>query len=240
MTCSCMGSCSVDAMAGFKEDGFIYAYPEGYEPKGVDDQAAILRELFPELRNATHHENIAARPFPAGAEGWFAIPRWEKLGLTYGEAVDRVFAAIASSRGFYSYYEGQTGPEYLRQQAKAADAFRTIGDRQNGHDILVVPCQFGLRHRGRSVRQAREAMRADEFGLGAFAVGCMILTHPEREVHWKQLHVDCAGDEFASDANGVFSHVLFFHFSSDRVRLHACRHDKVIESYGSASAFLPE
>ena len=27
---------------------------------------------------------------PEGAESWFAIPRWEKVGQTYGEAVDAV------------------------------------------------------------------------------------------------------------------------------------------------------
>jgi len=48
------------------------------------------------------------------------------------------------------------------------------------HDILVVPAQFGLRHRGRSVRRVREVMNANEFGLGVFAIGIMLLTHPER------------------------------------------------------------
>src|SRR3989338_2735804 len=154
-----------------------YAYPKGHKVKGITEQTNILRQLFPGVGFAD--EKLAEQPLPPNAEGWFAIPKWEKFAPTYGEAVEKVLAMIASKRTFYNYRKDQTGPEYLRQHAKTVKMFQKLGDEQKDHDILVVPCQFGLRHKGRSVRRAREVFMANEFGLGAFAIGIMLLTHPE-------------------------------------------------------------
>jgi len=231
---------SVSNQFADEEVSSSYTYPNGYKVKWIAEQVATLRQFFPELKDATFDESIASRPLPSNAEGWFAIPRWEKLGSSYGEAVDKVLATIKSKRTLYNYSEGQTGPEYLRQHAKTVKAFQKLGNEQKGHDILIVPCQFGLRHRGRSVRRAREVMNAVEFGLGAFAVGCMILTHPEREVKWEQLHVDCAGDEFSPGAGGDFSFAPIFDFSVFGVEFGACWYDGADGNYGSASAFLSQ
>ena len=115
-----------------------------------------------------------------------------------------------------------------------------LGDEQKGYGILVVAAQFGLRHRGRSVRRAREVFAENEFGLGAFAVGIMLLTHPRREVQWEQLHVECAGDEFAPEANGDFSYAPGFGFSGDGVGFGASWFEEYDEYYGPASAFVPQ
>src|SRR3989338_943727 len=139
-----------------------YAYPKGYKVKGITDQTNILRQLFPGIGFAD--EKIAEQPLPPNAEGWFAIPKWQTLAPTYGEAVEKVFAMIASKRKFYNYRDGQLGAEYLRQHAKTVKMFQQLGDEQKDFDILVVPAQFGLRHKGRSVRRAREVFAANEFG----------------------------------------------------------------------------
>ena len=224
---------------------YSYTYPKGYQVKGIAEQVATLRQLFPELKDATFDESIASRPLPPNAEGYFSIPRWEKIAPTYGEAVDKVLATIRSKQTFYNCREGQTGPEYLRQHVKTVEAFRKLGDEQKGHDILIVPCQFGLDHRGRSVRRAREVMNASEFGLDAFAVGCMLLTHPERKAKkwWEQLHVDCAGDEFSHDgADGYFSCAPSFRFGAvtARVRFGVDWCGVALVDFGSASAFLSQ
>jgi len=215
-----------------------YAYPKGYKVKGITEQTNILRQLFPGIGFAD--EKIAEQPLPPNAEGWFAIPKWQTLAPTYGEAVEKVLAMIASKRKFYNYRDGQLGAEYLRQHAKTVKMFQQLGDEQKDFDILVVPAQFGLRHKGRSVRRAREVFAANEFGLGAFAIGIMLLTHPEREIQWEQLHVDCAGDEFAPGADGGFSGAPFFDFSDGKVEFNAYWFDFADEYYGSASAFLPQ
>lgn len=215
-----------------------YAYPKGYKVKGITEQTNILRQLFPGIGFAD--EKIAEQPLPSNAEGWFAIPKWQTLAPTYGEAVEKVLAMIASKRKFYSYRDGQTGAEYLRQHAKTVKMFQKLGDEQKDFDILVVPAQFGLRHKGRSVRRAREVFTANEFGLGAFAIGIMLLTHPEREVQWEQLHVDCAGDEFAPVADGGFSYAPLFYFNDGKVRFNAGWFGRARGYDGSASAFVSQ
>ncbi len=215
-----------------------YAYPNGYKVKGVTEQTNILRQLFPGIGFAD--EKIAQQPLPPNAEGWFAIPKWHSLAPTYGEAVEKVLAMIASKRKFYNYRDGQLGAEYLRQHAKTVKMFQKLGDEQKDYDILVVPAQFGLRHRGRSVRRAREVFLANEFGLGAFAVGIMLLTHPEREVQWEQLHIDCAGDGFSPDADGDFSRAPYFSFNDGKLKFDTCWMVIANGSYGSASAFFPQ
>lgn len=215
-----------------------YAYPKGYKVKGITEQTNILRQLFPGVGFAD--EKLAEQPLPPNAEGWFAIPKWQTLAPTYGEAVAGVLAMIASKRKFYNYRGGQLGAEYLRQHVKSVKMFQKLGDEQKDFDILVVPAQFGLCHKGRSVRRAREVFAQNEFGLGAFAIGIMLLTHPEREVQWEQLHVDCAGDEFAPGADGDSSNAPVFDFHDGKVEFCAYWFGYNDECYGSASAFVSQ
>ena len=215
-----------------------YVYPKGYKVKGITEQTNILRQLFPGIGNAL--EKLADQPLPPNAEGWFDIPKWEKFAPTYGEAVTGVLATIGFKRNFYNYRDRQLRAEYLRQHACTAKMFQKLGDEQKDHDILVIPAQFGLRHRGRSVRRARGVFTDNEFGLGAFAIGMMLLTHPEREVQWEQLHVNCAGDEFSPGADGDFSHAPLFYFGGGGVEFGARWYVGAHEYYGSTSAFVSQ
>lgn len=194
-----------------------YGYLSGYtKPLDVIAQTNKLRELFPGIGFAD--ENMA-RPVALSAEGYFAIPRWQSIAPTYGEAVQKVLDALSKAyKGkFKNWREGQLGPDQLRQSTKSVAFWEQIGEAQKGFDILLVPAQFGLRHRGRSVRRAREVMESNEFGLGAFAVGIMLLTHADRLKHYDDLYVDCAGDEFHDPQSSVapFVHAPCFYFSAE-------------------------
>jgi hypothetical protein len=217
-----------------------YVYPNVYKVKGIAEQIETLAQLFPELEGLSFDSDPTINsPLPQYAEGWFAIPKWQMLAPAYGEAVEKVLAMIASKREFYNYLDdGQLGTEYLRQHAKTAEMFQKLGDEQKDYDILVVPTQFGVRHRGRSVRRAREVFQTNEFGLGAFAVGIMLLTHPKREVKWEQLHVDCAGDEYSCETDGIFDSVPVFSFDDGKVEFGTNEVDRARGYCGSASGFL--
>ncbi len=67
----------------------------------------------------------------------------------------------------------------------------------------------------------------------------MLLTHPDREVHWDQLHVNCAGDEFAPSVGGAFSDAPLYFFGEGRVKFGAYPLGNVSEDCGSVTAFLP-
>jgi len=218
-----------------------YAYPKGYKVKGITEQTNILRQLFPGIGFAD--EKLAEQPLPPNAEGWFAIPKWQSVGKTYGEALQRVLDLIEQTRNgvFHNYCKGRLGANYLRKHERTQKKLEALGEAQKGYDILVVPAQFGLRHRGRSVRRAREIFLTNEFGLGSYEVGIMILTHPERLMNYDDLWIDCAGDEFAP-FGGDFHDVPYFSFGGGfggRVRFDTLWFDDANEFYGSASAFLP-
>ena len=101
---------------------------------------------------------------------------------------------------------GEIDTAHLRQHSRTVEALAKLAETQTG-DILIIAVQYGMRHRGKSVRRARETFASNEFGLGAFAIGCMALVHPERYVRWEELDTDCAGDEFAPSADGDFSEI---------------------------------
>ncbi len=215
-----------------------YGYLSGYEPKGITEQINRLRELFLGIGYAD--EKLVEQDLPQNAEGWFAIPRWERIALTYGEAVQKVLDLLKKTRDgkFYNYRDGRLGSEYLRQSQKSIKAFKKIGDEQKNYDILVVPAQFGLRHRGRSVRRTREVMNQGEFGLGAFAIGIMLLTHPERLQHYDDLYIDCAGDEYSPDADSGFLDDPVFGFCDGRVGFSTGWIGHAFPDFGSASGLV--
>ena len=219
-----------------------YGYLSGYKPngKGITEQTNRLRELFPGIGYA--NEKLAEATLPENAEGWFAIPRWEKVAPTYGQAVQKMFDLIKQTRNgaFHNYREGQLGSNQLRQSAKSVSIFQKLGDEQKDHDILMVPAQFGILHRGRSVRRAREVMNTNECGLGAFAIGIMLLTHPERLQHYDDLWIDCGGDEFAPGTGSGFSGSPCFWFDGGGVSFGARVVDTASGGYGSASVCLPQ
>jgi hypothetical protein len=218
-----------------------YGYLSGYKPKGITEQTNRLRELFPGIGYAD--EKLVEGALPPNAEGWFAIPKWEKIAPTYNEAVQKVLDMIKQTRNgkFYNYRDGQLGPERLRQMAKTAGVFQKLGDEQKDHDILVVPAQFGIRHRGRSVRRAREVFASNEFGLGAFAISIMILTHPERLMNYDDLWIDCSGDEYDDpDSDVRFGRAPCFDFNGGEVEFGTNWFGIAGDRYGSASGFVPQ
>jgi hypothetical protein len=217
-----------------------YGYLLGNKkPKGITEQTNILRQLFPCLGKAC--EKLTEREVPKHAEGWFAIPKWQSLAPTYGEAVELVLKKLYETRNgaFHNYREGELGPDQLRQSTRTATVFQKLAEEQNGYDILVVAAQFGLYHRGRSVRRVREVLLGNEFGLGAFAIGIMLLTHPKRLTHHDDLWIDCAGDEFTPSTDDEFWDAPVFSYLGGELKFRANDVSYARDNYGSASGFLP-
>jgi hypothetical protein len=228
-----------------------YGYHSGYRrPKGLTGQCNKLRELLPGLgfANLDLLGKIQAGEvsLPEGAEGWFAIPNWmanpEIFGATYSQAVQKILDTLKQTRNghFYNWREGQIVEQQLRRSARTIEFWTKLSESQSNPDILLVPAQFGLRHRGRSTRRATEFFVGNEFGLGAFAVGSMLLTHSERLAHYYDLYVDATGDEFDDpDSDQPFDHAPCFYWDDDRLEFDSCFVDSAEGRYGSASGFLP-
>ena len=205
-----------------------YTYPGEYQgPKPINDQIKAVAKIFG-LDPSQALEFAKTLPeLPNGAEGWFAIPSVDALAAKhfpevtdqaekYCQAVQLVHAKIADSRSFYNYRKGQITPAQLRVHARTAHALNLIAETQKG-DILIIAAQLGMRHRGKSVRRARE-----------------------RLVRWEELDMDCSGDEFAPGASGGFSVAPYFYFSDDEVRFGALLAGRASDRCGSASGFSPQ
>jgi len=203
----------------------------------------LLRQLFPGIGFA--NEKIAEAPLPQHAEGWFAIPKWQSLGTTYLEAFERVldkFTEICPDGYFCNNREGELQADRFRQNEWTMAAFDKLAAEQKGFDILVVPAQFGLRHRGRSVLRTRAVLEENEFPLDAFAVAIMILLHPERlgpcEEKEHILAVECPGNDNGPDIDNVCPLAPYFCVGDDGLNFGIGLIDDPYADFGSASGFI--
>jgi len=225
-----------------EEGSTCFGYHSGYQsPSPPEVQLRILSES---LGNFLGYEKSLITPeSPKNSEGWFIIPKWQCCAKTYPEAVNRVRKALGSTRdGKVYHYFGHNGltDSRLRHSSKTAKAFDRLHQEQPDHDLLVVPAQFGLHHHGRSIRRAQEIMRENEFGLGAFEVGIMLLTHANRLNCCNDLWIDCAGDEYDDPDDELrFNRAPVFRFNDQNLRFDSRPRDEAYALYGSASGFLP-
>ncbi len=228
-----------------------YTYPKEYKgPKQIEAQIKALAAIF-NLDPSQALEFAKNLPeLPEGAEGWFAIPSVDALASRffpevkdptekYCRAVQLVHEKVAGSRSFYNYRQGQIDTAHLRVHTRTAQMINQITQTQKG-DILIIAGQLGMRHRGRSVRRAREVFKTNEFGLTSLAVGSIILTHPERLVRWEELDIDCAGDEFCDDGSGRFGRAPCFFFRVGEVGFGTGYVGIAYDRYGSSSFFAPQ
>ncbi len=107
-------------------EGYTCAYPR----RKITEQMNTLRQLFPSIEFADN--KIAEQKLPPGAEGWFAIPQWQALAPTYGEAVEKVLAKIDETRKFKNSCEGELGPNRLRQLPRTERMLQALAQQQGG------------------------------------------------------------------------------------------------------------
>jgi len=234
-----------------EETSSNYTYPQEYRgPRQIEEQIKVIAEIFG-LDSAQAFEYAKTLPqLPEGAEGWFAIPSVNALAAKhfsevtdpaekYCRAVQLVIEKLAASRKFYNYRDGQIDPQHLRVHSRTAYALDLITQEQKG-DILIIAAQLGMRHRGKSIRRAREVFVPKEFGLEAIAGGSIALTHPERFVRSEELDMDLSGNEWSWDADGSFGYALSLDFRGGGVGLGASEVGSVARYFGSASGFLSQ
>ena len=146
--------------------------------------------------------------------------------------------ALASKRKFSNRLIGKLHDKYLRQTERAKLAETILADQQQGNDLLVVAAQAGMLHRGSSARRTRVAMAGNEFGLGVFAIGCILLTHPERLSSGETLMIDCSGDEYSVRGDYEFDRVPLFDYEMGGIEFSIFYHDRARNLWGTPTGFL--
>ncbi|MBU2509529.1 MAG: hypothetical protein ABH820_00050 [Patescibacteria group bacterium] len=194
-------------------------------------------------------ENGRSLVLSEGMDGLVVIPKMSAVARLeqrhkdwpdFNRAMFYLLGVMKAARSdFYDYTGGKVGPNRLRLHEPTVKVIQKLEADIPG-DVLVIPVQTGLLHRGKSPRRARVRFQFNEFGLDSFSVGCILLTHPDRLKDSKGLWIDCPGAEFAPTAGSDFSPVPCWLWHDGELGFHWFWHDSVHECYGSASARLPE
>jgi len=223
-----------------------FAYVSGYESNRNQVTDAIIADFERQINLLDKLFNCgkkfdpdyivhAHRMCPDWIEKFFASFDWRILAPTYNEAVWEIFDALKKSRDSKAYnsLKDSLSSEHLRQTQESLMAAKRLGNEQEKGNILVVPAQFGLHYQGHSIRQARNAMDVNEFGLGIFIVGTMLLTHQKRLEHYNDLYINCIGDEYSPIANTLSICAPVFRFNDDKIGLTANWNSDVLPHCGS-------
>lgn len=212
-------------------------YASGYtQPCSIFEQANILRDRFPQLGSVK--EVLGRLPVPEGAEGKFVIPRWERFGSTYCQAVNSVLPHVLVYESTWCYF-GHLEESSFREGNAKQTAMQQIADEQKGYDLLVVDGQFGILHRGRGVRRVRQLTDGScQFCFGAFENLIMLLTHRNR-LGKGDLWIDCAGDEYAHGEDDSFTYAPIVYCDHGRLHFRADFIGRASAHSGSSTGFLP-
>jgi hypothetical protein len=230
-----------------------YTYPKKYKgPKPIAEQVKAIATIF-ELNPKEALEFAKKLPtLPEGAEGWFAIPKVFAIAkkhfntitdLTdpegrYCKAVKLVHEKLGQRRDFINYL-GEIVPSKLRQHARTVSFLKRLEAEQAG-DILIIAAQCGMRHRGKSVRRARETFVSNEFGLCPFIVGCIALIHPELYVGDWEIEADCAGGEYSLKRNDIFLGSTIYRVMDGVLGPAAGLVSEADKNHGSATGFVTQ
>jgi hypothetical protein len=214
-------------------------YVSGYvRPKPIDEQVAILRTYLPHLGGA--FVKVTRFTSPKRAEGLFAFPRYEAIAPTYTEAVAVLINILETTLGgcFWNDLEGELGPDRLRQSERSRTKWQRLYNQQKGCDIVILPAQFGLEHRGRSARRSLAVMRENEFGLGLFENLAILLTHQEERLRSRDdLWIDCTGDEYSPRGDGEFERIPYICYR-ERLKLGSVGMNMAADNCGASSGFV--
>ena len=205
-------------------------YPYGFRIRSVKKQVETLLEHFPDL-DPSHIEDMAKGDLSEGAEGWAVIPKPEKIGNTYCEALAKVLGLFSKDCKFEKHHLS------LIEETKQVHAVLN----EHPGDFWVIPFQFGKRWGGRSVRNAQVNFAGNEFGFGPYEVAILLLTHPNRITRLEHLFINCAGCEYPADAESNFSCLGFGWANMDEsVVLYCNTTDNAHLQWGVASGFLAQ
>jgi hypothetical protein len=225
-------------------------YPSGWSLKPLSEQVAILLQYFPDL-DISHVEELGKRyekdgklVLPQGMDGLVVIPKPSVVAKlledkkdwpTYNRAIKCLLGVMATTRrSIANYTDGRVGPEFYNLVPQTAEAYAKLEELPG--EMMVLAVQTGILHRGKSARRARVTFGEREFGLDAFAVGCIILTHPERLQSSDALFIDCSGSEMAPEADDNFDHVPHWFHHTGALSLESSWVGNDSANSGSASA----
>ncbi len=220
-------------------------YPKNYMPKNIEHQIRKMGRVFKLKTTESLNFSKKLPPLPSGAEGFFAIPSINALARKhfpnvidfnerYRKALRLVLRKIESSRLLESSLRDPE-QKYLKLCPRALRAFTVISNRQQEGEIWIIAAQTGKKYRG----DGDWYLQKNEFCLDLFSLGCMLLTHPERESYIDHLHLNCLGSRVSPALDEKDNFFPFFRFNGRSLKLGiAWEKDADNPEFGIATGFL--
>ena len=220
--------------------------------KTIEEQIMVLQRYYwgdeVDWGLNTQQQAIVHSELPAWVEGIFAVVIDPTMFLDYNEdsinykkpfkKVLRHLEATLGDGKFINNYDLET--KNYHRSLESSRGLRALWEMQGcPTGILLIPAQLGFRYRKRSVDEAMKfmAQRGDEFGLGGYEMGQIIMTHLEILQCSDWLGIHCAGDEYG---NGKFPDTtLFGGLTNGRLCIVDIGTNTGGVATGSCSGFLP-
>lgn len=205
----------------------------GYQPRSINEQAQTLVKMFPEC---SFYSNFPTRLPPDGAEGLFLRPNWRNVATTYEEALREVFRLLAKYRGnIENHLDNVSSRIFYYQTNETRKALEKLSIGGKG---CVFPAQLGGQYQGYAFKDAHEAIvGAGQFGLDAFTVGIILLTHPELLRRKEHPRIFCAGEWHAIEGFPKVRFVPVFYYRDGALSFGSLEEHHISTS-GFASGFL--
>ena len=196
-----------------------FPYFSGYSvPMPITDQIDVLRGYWPQLNpdKALRYvgETLPKLSPPDWTEGAFVLIAPGFFSDKYNEEVAELFKALGKDReGNFVNFPVDLNLKSLRQCDATTVAWSRILKEQSDSDLIILPgAQFGAKRRKDSASQIRATYAPGEFGIGTRDCATMLLCCTNRLENFDDLWIQCPGDEFSRDADGVYSDVPDFNF----------------------------
>lgn len=241
-------------------------YPERYAPNTVEQQIDILRSsanfpfLNPDKAIRYYREAYAGIKMPEWVEGPFVIvplPAFQRhlfsditdpAGLMC-LAVNMALQKLEASRPYINWRREAIVPNQFRRKPEWVPLYERLYASQPESDFIVVPGQYGMRHRGLSMRSASALMQETpgELPAGSLEGAVMALANPSRYFGgYNALYTDLPADECRPYQEPRYSFSGYFDMYLDegveeaQLRYDMCGRVGGYGRFGTVSFYVPE
>jgi hypothetical protein len=189
---------------------YEFGYLSGYQfANSIEDQINTLKKYYREadLNWKLTHEQESLRLFsPEKSEGYFVVLYRhisnelsdEFTNLKTSEQFIQSVSMISLQRNgcIQDAITENAIPLHIRQSKKSRKCMEFLWKSQGcPDDFVLVPAQFGIRHRSISMSDINNHLTEDEFPLGIQEALCMVLTHENRFKTWGDIWISLPGNE---------------------------------------------
>ena len=212
-------------------------YPPTYRVRPVEAQVTELRKVFPSLGSC--QEKLARRQLARGRRGVVCHSPLAGAGLHLQRSRGDGAGGAGDQAQVLQPHRRQAGRNVSAPdgalQAGGEDPRRTAGgQRHSGGGARRPACCIAAPRPG-----ARAwPWPATSSASGVFAIGCMLLTHPERLSTGDTLMIDCGGDEYSVRGDYTFDRVPLFDFDMAGIEFSIFYEDRARNLWGTPTGFL--